>query len=75
MVKKIEPTKKIAASTPDPKSWTTPGNGATRKQVAPIAKRTPIHHDALRGAHQTPGVSWDLRHPAIRRAQKPQAAG
>ena len=26
----------------------------TKKQVEPIANRTPIHHDARRGAHQTP---------------------
>jgi hypothetical protein len=25
-----------------------------KKQVEPIANRMPIHHDARRGAHQTP---------------------
>ncbi len=53
-VKKIDPTKKTAASAAEPTHSTKPGNGATRKQVEPIANRTPIHHDARRGAHQTP---------------------
>jgi hypothetical protein len=54
-VKKIEPTKNTMASGPEPTSSTKPGNGAIRKQLAPMAKRIPIHHDALRGAHQTLG--------------------
>jgi len=53
-VKKIEPAKNTAPSTADPTSSTNPGSAATRKHVEPIAKRTPIHHDARRGAHQTP---------------------
>ena len=53
-VKKIEPTKKTIPSAPEPTSCSKPGNGPTRKHVEPIANRTPIHHDARRGAHQTP---------------------
>ncbi len=53
-VKKIEPTKKTTPSTAEPTHSTNPGNGATRKHVAPIANRTAIHHEARRGAHQTP---------------------
>ena len=53
-MKKIDPTKNTAASAAEPTSSTNPGNGPTRKQVEPIANRTPIHHDARRGAHQTP---------------------
>ena len=54
LVKKIEPTKKIAPSAPGPTAWTTPGRGPTRKHAEPMAKSTPIHHEARRGAHQTP---------------------
>jgi hypothetical protein len=53
-VKKIEPTKKTIPSAPDPTSCSNPGNGPMKKQVEPIANRMPIHHDARRGAHQTP---------------------
>src|SRR5512132_1957655 len=53
-VKKIEPTKKTIPSAPEPTSCSKPGNGPTNKHVEPTANRTPIHHDARRGAHQTP---------------------
>src|SRR5262245_20061055 len=53
-VKKIEPTKKTSPSAPEPTSCSNPGNGPTKKHVEPIANRTPIHHDARPGAHQTP---------------------
>ncbi len=53
-MKKIDPTKNTAPSAPEPTSCSKPGNGATRKQVDPIANRIPIHHEARRGAHQTP---------------------
>ena len=53
-VKKIDPTKKTTASTVEPTSSTKPGMGPTRKQVEPIANRTPIHHDARSGAHNAP---------------------
>ena len=56
-VKKIEPTKKTRPSIREPTSSTKPGNGPTRKHVEPIPKSTPIHHEARRGAHQTPGCS------------------
>jgi hypothetical protein len=56
-VKKTDPTKKTSASVPDPTSSTKPGNGPIRKQSDPIAKRTPIHHAARRGAHQAPSSS------------------
>src|SRR4030095_16783813 len=52
-VKKIEPTKKTIPSAPEPTSCSKPGRGPTKKHAAPIANRTPIHHDARRGAHQT----------------------
>src|SRR5580765_7060964 len=60
-VKKIEPTKKTRPSTVDPTSSTKPGMGPTRKQVEPIAKRTPIHHDARRGPHQPCSCSFTGR--------------
>ncbi|TML12092.1 MAG: hypothetical protein E6G31_10300, partial [Actinobacteria bacterium] len=53
-MKKIEPTKKTIPSAPEPTSCSKPGNGPTRKHVDPIANRAPIHHEARRGAHQTP---------------------
>src|SRR5262245_63236726 len=59
VVKKIDPTKKTAPSAAEPTSSTKPGIGPTRKQAEPIANSTPIHHEALRGAHQTP--SWRSR--------------
>jgi hypothetical protein len=52
-VKKMDPTKNTAASVADPTAWTNPGKGPMKKQVAPIANSTPIHHDARCGAHQT----------------------
>ena len=57
VVKKIEPTKNTAASALAPTSFANPGSGPTMKQVAPIANRTPIHHEARRGAHQVPSSS------------------
>jgi hypothetical protein len=56
-VKKIEPTKKTIPSAPEPTSCSKPGKGPMRKHAEPIANRTPIHHDARRGAHQTPVCS------------------
>src|SRR5262245_51469343 len=52
-VKKIDPTKNVIPSAPEPTSCSKPGNGPTKKHVDPIANRTPIHHEARRGAHQT----------------------
>ena len=51
-VKKSEPTKKTTPSADDPTRSMKPGNGPTKKQAEPIANRTPIHHEASRGAHR-----------------------
>src|SRR5512132_2557393 len=56
VVKKMDPTKNTAASAAEPTAWTNPGKGPMKKQLAPIANSTPIHHDARCGAHQTPSV-------------------
>jgi hypothetical protein len=53
LVKKIEPTKKTAPSAVEPTKSANPGKGPTRKQTEPIENKTPIHHEARRGAHQT----------------------
>jgi hypothetical protein len=71
-VKKTEPTKNTIPSTPDPTSSTNPGNGAIRKQVDPRTNRTPIHHDARSGAHQTrscPGAARESRDACLRCAR------
>jgi hypothetical protein len=72
VVKKIEPTKNTNPSAAAPTSWTNPGNGATKKQVAPIAKSTPIHHDIRRGAHQT--LAWAATTPPSAVALTPAGA-
>ena len=51
-VKKTEPTKNTVPSAAEPTSWTKPGIGPSTKQTEPIANRTPIHHEARRGANQ-----------------------
>ena len=56
-VKKIEPTKKTAASAPSPTSWAKPGNGPTKKQSDPIAK--PI------GDPPVPDDRHRMRMPAV----------
>ena len=74
-VKKIEPTKKTSPSAPEPTSSTNPGNGPRKKQVDPMANRTPIHHDARRGAHQTPSPSGrDSFEACLRWARDDQVA-
>jgi hypothetical protein len=47
----MDPTKNTTASVADPTAWTNPAKGPMKKQVAPIANSTPIHHDARCGAH------------------------
>src|SRR5437867_11734645 len=57
----LDPTKNTTPSMPDPTSSTNPGNGAIRMQAAPAAKRTPIYHNTLRGAHRTLSCRGETR--------------